>query len=132
MNNKKNIVRQKMNPFFFINFVKNEKTKLSDPHAHKARIFRRNTADISFPPARDITAVQRTSQANENANAFLKNTNNFFIPSMLSLQTDELFQRCCIAAGDHYYLAVFESCKNISGHLRLETFYLIEINDDRF
>ena len=81
-----------------MNLVQNAKTKLKDPHAHKARSFKRNTADNSPLPNTDTSAAHNTSQAKEKAKAFLKYKNCFLISSMLSLQAYELFQRAGVSS----------------------------------
>ena len=87
-----------MNPFFFMNLVQKENTKQSDPHAQSARSFTRNKAVILPSPASDATTTHKTSHANENASAFLKYTNNFFMSSILSLQTDQGLKRSGVTA----------------------------------
>ena len=83
MNNRKNTVRQNMNPFFFMKSAKNENTKLTDPHEHNAKSFNRNTAVMLPLPKNDTRDTHNTSHAKENANAFLNRTINLLRSFML-------------------------------------------------
>ena len=113
-----------------MNLVQKENTKLKDPHAHKARSFTRNNAVIVPSPASDANTTHSTSHANENANAFLKYTNNFLMSSILSLQTDQGLKRSGVTARDHDDLIVLERCEYIARDFRLKAFNPVEIDDD--